>query len=160
MKKRSWIVPAVLGGIVTALVWSTRRREPTSATDSSKVGPSGRPDPTTASPPPAEQLPPASAPVPPVAKPPTPNVVLEPATILDAYRSLMAAMQADIHSVDPVLLERLAQKLMEFGHPIEASFAEQRAKCAREVYGATDLDFFPVSCAAPAGIPGMPPGPI
>lgn len=144
MKRKPWLVPALLGGVVTMLVFSTRRA---SASSGAETPPGPYPEEQRPSaPPPGGTQPPPEPP------PPSPEVVLEPGSILAVYNSLMGAMQADIHSVDPMLLERLVAKLVEFGHPEEAKLAGQRALCAREVFGETDLDFFPLSCAAPGHV--------
>lgn len=143
--KRTWIVPAVLGGVVTLLVLSTRRPSPPRAA-TTPPQPPGTPQPTTPRHRPGSSETPRPADLP-------PEVVLEPGSILDVYRSLMGAMQADIRSVDPALLARLSQKLASFGHVEESQFAAKRAACAKDAREVpNDPDFFPLSCAAPGHV--------
>lgn len=212
--RRSWIVPAVLGGVVTFLVLSTRRSSLAATTPAITPGttpgtttPGGghvrtaeekaaaaartkvnllanyhvltTQDPKTIDPnfdfeeleamlrayqlsTQADDIKRLALRVRHPSEPSTPGeVLLEPGSIMAVYNSLMTAMQTDIRSVDPALLERLASKLAGPGlrHFEQAAFAKAYAACAKDARAEPDPDFFPVSCAlgrAPNQAPTTP----
>ena len=145
---RPWILPTLLGVTIVGLVASTRQRpRPASA---------AVPGPT----PPGGGLPPtggglitestAETPPPPPSPPPLTN-----GEVLASHRALMARVQNDIRSVDPVALQLASQLLGERGYPAQAAETLAWAGC---VQGAlSDPDYFPRACGPYPYAPGQSP---
>jgi hypothetical protein len=134
---RSWILPTLLGGVVIALVASTRRRTPMAPAPSVTLSPT---------------TPAAAVPPPDVTPPPMP---LTDAEVLTSHQALLARIQNDLRSVDPASLDLLYRLLAERGFRQQAVEARTWAGCVRDALA--DLDYFPRACGPFPYTPGQSP---